>query len=86
MIRQIAQLTRFIDQAGLFLADRTVTNKLHVDLSLGGFLSFDASWNSAGRNSTADCALHCRVPHPGERPPLEGWGQDYICAKTRFSP
>jgi hypothetical protein len=48
MIRQIAQLTRFIDQAGLFLADRTITNKLHVDLSLGGFLSFDASWNSAG--------------------------------------
>jgi hypothetical protein len=65
MIGQIAQLTRFIDQAGLFLADRTVTNKLHVDLSLGGFLSFDASWNSAGRNSTADCALHCRVPHNG---------------------
>src|SRR6266699_3040958 len=71
MIRQIAQLTRFIDQAGLFLADRTVTNKLHVDLSLGGFLSLDASWNSAGRNSTADCALHCRVPHPRiTAPPL----------------
>ncbi len=29
MIGQIAQLTRFIDQAGLFLANRTVTNKLH---------------------------------------------------------
>jgi hypothetical protein len=27
--RKIAQLTRFIDQAGLFLADFTVTNKLH---------------------------------------------------------
>jgi hypothetical protein len=26
---QVAQLTRFIDQAGLFLANGPVTNKLH---------------------------------------------------------
>src|SRR6266446_4337498 len=32
MIRQIAQLTRFIDQTGLFLANRPVTNKLHFSL------------------------------------------------------
>jgi hypothetical protein len=29
MIRKIVQLTRFIDQTGLFLANRPVTNKPH---------------------------------------------------------
>jgi hypothetical protein len=32
MIRKVAQLTRFIDQAGLFLANRPVANKLHFSL------------------------------------------------------
>src|SRR4029077_5563289 len=54
MPREVAQLAGFVDQAGLFLADFPVTNKLHL-LSLPGFFSLlDASWNSAPPNSTAD--------------------------------
>jgi hypothetical protein len=34
MRREIAQLTRFIDQAGLFLANGPVTNQLHFRRSL----------------------------------------------------
>src|SRR6185369_160559 len=41
MLRQIAQLTRFVDQTGLFLTNRPVTNKLHF-LSLPGAAVFVA--------------------------------------------
>src|ERR1700688_2371839 len=55
MRRQIAQLAGFVDQAGLFLANGPVTNKLHF-ASLPGMVlvGLDASWNSARGNSTAE--------------------------------
>jgi hypothetical protein len=57
---EVAQLTRFVDQAGLFLALGPVTNKLHVSLPFEGRTCLDASWNSGRGNSMADCAPHCR--------------------------
>src|SRR5438093_960771 len=53
---KIAQLAGFIDQAGLFLARRAVTNKLHFIAPSGVFFTWDASWNSGRGNSTAEAS------------------------------
>src|ERR1700694_749313 len=75
MGRQIPQLTRFIDQAGLFLAFCPITNKLHFASLPGWFVCLDASWNSKRGNSTAEWGLHGRPPHP-EEPALAGVSKD----------
>ena len=49
VIGQIAQLTRFIDQAGLFFANFPVTNELHVSQTpFWIFCCLDGSWITAG--------------------------------------
>src|SRR5258708_31684537 len=61
---KIAQLAGFIDQAGLFLANRAVTNKLHFIAPSGFSCTWDASWNSGRGNSTTEASCIAATPVP----------------------